>query len=134
MKRRYYFEVANDLANRSLAKMLGLTESKNGDWYLIDSNFNTRNLESARRIFRAKAINETTSSSISAVINPVGAKSKNKVGTLFGGTFKQNVDETEFAGEKVGQRPGDQVRGSEKAKSYKKKHPFAGKLVGGGAE
>jgi hypothetical protein len=36
----------------------------------------------------------------------------------------------EFAGEKVGQRPGDQVRGTEKAKPNKGKHPFLKRLVG----
>jgi hypothetical protein len=36
-----------------------------------------------------------------------------------------------FAGEKVGQKPGDQVRGTEKATKRKDdKHPFAGRLVG----
>lgn len=36
-----------------------------------------------------------------------------------------------FAGEKVGQKPGDQVRGSEKATKRKDgKHPFDGRLVG----
>jgi hypothetical protein len=41
-----------------------------------------------------------------------------------------------FAGEKVGQKPGDQVRGSEPMpkKGGYKKHPYAGRLVGGGAE
>lgn len=41
-----------------------------------------------------------------------------------------------FAGEKVGQKPGDQVRGSEPMprKGGGKKHPFAGRLVGGAAE
>ena len=37
----------------------------------------------------------------------------------------------QFAGEKVGQKPGDQVRGTEKATKRKNdKHPFAGRLVG----
>lgn len=36
-----------------------------------------------------------------------------------------------FAGEKVGQKPGDQVRGTDKATPRKDgKHPFAGRLVG----
>lgn len=41
----------------------------------------------------------------------------------------------QFAGEKVGQKPGDQVRGSEPMpkKGGGKKHPFQGRLVGGGA-
>lgn len=43
----------------------------------------------------------------------------------------------QFAGEKVGQKPGDQVRGTEKTKPAKgrpyAKHPFKGRLVGGGA-
>jgi hypothetical protein len=36
-----------------------------------------------------------------------------------------------FAGQEVGQKPGDQVRGTEKAKPSKKGHPFKGRLVGG---
>ena len=36
----------------------------------------------------------------------------------------------EFAGERVGQRPGDQVRGTEKAAPNKGKHPFLKRLVG----
>ena len=36
----------------------------------------------------------------------------------------------EFAGEKVGQKPGDQVRGTERAKPNKGKHPFLKRLVG----
>jgi len=35
-----------------------------------------------------------------------------------------------FAGEKAGQKPGDQVRGTERAKSNKGKHPFLKRLVG----
>jgi len=35
-----------------------------------------------------------------------------------------------FAGEKAGQRPGDQVRGTEKAEPNKGKHPFLKRLVG----
>jgi hypothetical protein len=35
-----------------------------------------------------------------------------------------------FAGEKAGQKPGDQVRGTEKAKPNKGKHPFLKRLVG----
>ena len=39
---------------------------------------------------------------------------------------------TKFSGEEVGQKPGDQVRGTEKAKPTKsgKDHPFKGRLVG----
>jgi hypothetical protein len=36
----------------------------------------------------------------------------------------------EFAGERVGQKPGDQVRGTDKAKPNKGKHPFLKRLVG----
>jgi hypothetical protein len=36
----------------------------------------------------------------------------------------------EYPGEKVGQKPGDQVRGTEKATPKKGKHPFQGRLVG----
>ena len=35
-----------------------------------------------------------------------------------------------FAGERVGQKPGDQVRGTEKAAPNKGKHPFLKRLVG----
>jgi hypothetical protein len=42
--------------------------------------------------------------------------------------------QTKFAGEKVSQKPGDQVRGIEKAKSSKTQHPFQGRLVGGAME
>lgn len=35
-----------------------------------------------------------------------------------------------FAGEKAGQKPGDQVRGTEQAKPNKGKHPFLKRLVG----
>lgn len=42
-----------------------------------------------------------------------------------------NESKFEFAGEKVGQKPGDQVRGTERAKKSKKQHPFKGRLVGG---
>ena len=35
-----------------------------------------------------------------------------------------------FAGEEVGQKPGDQVRGTEKAAANKGKHPFLKRLVG----
>jgi hypothetical protein len=35
-----------------------------------------------------------------------------------------------FAGERVGQKPGDQVRGTEKASPNKGKHPFLKRLVG----
>lgn len=37
---------------------------------------------------------------------------------------------TKFSGEEVGQKPGDQVRGTEKAKTKGKDHPFKGRLVG----
>lgn len=36
----------------------------------------------------------------------------------------------QFAGEEVGQKPGDQVRGTDKAKTGGKDHPFKGRLVG----
>ena len=36
-----------------------------------------------------------------------------------------------FAGQAIGQKPGDQVRGTEKAKPSKKGHPFKRRLVGG---
>jgi uncharacterized protein YukE len=36
----------------------------------------------------------------------------------------------QFAGQAVGQKPGDQVRGTERAKTGGKDHPFKGRLVG----
>jgi hypothetical protein len=45
------------------------------------------------------------------------------------------LEKITFAGQAVGQQPGDQVRGSEPMprKGGGKKHPYAGRLVGGGA-
>ncbi len=45
------------------------------------------------------------------------------------------LEKITFAGQAVGQKPGDQVRGSEPMprKGGGKKHPYAGRLVGGGA-
>jgi hypothetical protein len=45
------------------------------------------------------------------------------------------LEKMSFAGQAVGQKPGDQVRGSEPMprKGGGKKHPFQGRLVGGGA-
>lgn len=40
------------------------------------------------------------------------------------------VEGKEFAGEEVGQKPGDQVRGTDKAKAKGTDHPFKGRLVG----
>jgi post-segregation antitoxin (ccd killing protein) len=48
-------------------------------------------------------------------------------------SLELDEEQTKFAGEKVGQKPGDQVRGTERAKSSKKQHPFKGRLVGDGA-
>lgn len=42
--------------------------------------------------------------------------------------FLEAVDQ--FAGQAVGQKPGDQVRGTEKARMGAKDHPFKGRLVG----
>lgn len=46
------------------------------------------------------------------------------------------LEKMTFAGQAVGQKPGDQVRGSEPMprKGGGKKHPYAGRLVGGGSE
>ena len=46
------------------------------------------------------------------------------------------LEKMTFAGQAVGQKPGDQVRGSEPMprKGGSKKHPYAGRLVGGGSE
>ena len=41
---------------------------------------------------------------------------------------------TQFAGQAVGQKSGDQVRGTEKAKKGTKEHPFKGRLVGDSVE
>lgn len=45
------------------------------------------------------------------------------------------LEKMSFAGQAVGQKPGDQVRGSEPMprKGGGKKHPYAGRLVGGDA-
>ena len=40
------------------------------------------------------------------------------------------IEGQEFAGEKVGQKPGDQVRGTDQARVGGKDHPFKGRLVG----
>ena len=43
----------------------------------------------------------------------------------------EKMSKIEFAGQAVGQKPGDQVRGTEKATKKKSgEHPFAGRLVG----
>ena len=50
-------------------------------------------------------------------------------------TMRDLLEKMSFAGQAVGQQPGDQVRGSEPMprKGGGKKHPYAGRLVGGGA-
>jgi len=138
---KYFFKVNEDLVSRSLAHQLGLIEETKGLWY-IDSpktSESRRNLQSAFNHFKSVPLKETTSSSFSTVINPE-SKPMNQVGTLFGGSYKQKKTSTEqltqeadikFAGEYVGQKPGDQVRGTELAKKNKKQHPFKGRLVGG---
>jgi len=45
-------------------------------------------------------------------------------------SLELDEEQTKFAGEKVGQKPGDQVRGTERARLSKKQHPFKGRLVG----
>lgn len=42
----------------------------------------------------------------------------------------QQEDRVPFAGEVAGQKPGDQVRGTETARGSRHKHPFQGRLVG----
>lgn len=73
---------------------------------------------------------EMSAGSVATVVNPP-AKNKSKVGTLFGGTYKQKKvkEAMTFPGEntKPPQRPGDQVRGSERAT---KPNPFKHRLVG----
>jgi len=51
-------------------------------------------------------------------------------------TMRDLLEKMTFAGQAVGQKPGDQVRGSEPMprKGGGKKHPYAGRLVGGTAE
>ena len=77
-------------------------------------------------------VEEMTAGSVATVVNPP-AKNKSKVGTLFGGTYKQKkvkeAKQMTFPGEntKPPQRPGDQVRGTEKAT---KPNPFKHRLVG----
>jgi len=133
---KYFFKVNEDLVSRSLARKLGLRESSPGIWFLTGSSTaqSRQNLQSAFNHFDTIKINETTSGSVSAVMN-TGSKPASQVGTLFGGTFKQKKSQTEentqtFAGEIVGQKTGDQVRGNEKARKSSKQHPFKGRLVG----
>jgi hypothetical protein len=82
-----------------------------------------------------KKLKETTAGSVAGVNNPPGknsGKKKSQIGSLFGGTYKQPVHETDFAGEKTTppQKPGDQVRGTEKAVKKGKQQPFYHRLVG----
>lgn len=51
-------------------------------------------------------------------------------------SMRDLLEKMSFAGQAVGQKPGDQVRGSEPMpkKGGYKKHPYAGRLVGGAAE
>lgn len=51
-------------------------------------------------------------------------------------SMRDLLEKITFAGQAVGQKPGDQVRGSEPMpkKGGGKKHPYAGRLVGGGTE
>lgn len=51
-------------------------------------------------------------------------------------SMRDLLEKITFAGQTVGQKPGDQVRGSEPMpkKGGHKKHPYAGRLVGGAAE
>lgn len=51
-------------------------------------------------------------------------------------SMRDLLEKMTFAGQAVGQKPGDQVRGSEPMprKGGYKKHPYAGRLVGGAAE
>lgn len=77
-------------------------------------------------------VEEMSAGSVATVVN-LPAKNKSKVGTLFGGTYKQKkvkeAKQMTFPGEntKPSQRPGDQVRGTEKAT---KPNPFKHRLVG----
>ena len=82
-----------------------------------------------------KKLKETSAGSVAGVNNPPGknsGKKKSQIGSLFGGTYKQPVHETDFAGEKTTppQKPGDQVRGTEKAVKKGKQQPFYHRLVG----
>lgn len=51
-------------------------------------------------------------------------------------SMRDLLEKMSFAGQVAGQKPGDQVRGSEPMprKGGYKKHPYAGRLVGGAAE
>ena len=82
-----------------------------------------------------KKLKETSAGSVAGVNNPPGknsGKKKSQIGSLFGGTYKQTVHETDFAGEKTTppQKPGDQVRGTEKPIKKGKQQPFYHRLVG----
>lgn len=97
----HYFKIANNFVDRSLAKQYGLKENQNQEWYVVEHQRTTSEFR-----HNLKAAERTF------------AKTKITEGT-------------EFAGEKAGQKPGDQVRSTERAKKSKKQHPFKGRLVGG---
>lgn len=97
----HYFKINENFVDRSLAKRYGLKESQNQEWYIIE--------------------HRVTSSEFRGNL-----KAAERIFT------KVRIDEKiAFAGEKAGQKPGDQVRGAERAKKSKKQHPFKGRLVGG---
>lgn len=98
----HYFKINENFVDRSLAKKYGLKENENQEWYIVEHRVTSSEFRS-------------------------NLKAAERVFT------KVRIDEKkfEFAGEKVGQRPGDQVRGTDRAKKSKKQHPFKGRLVGG---
>jgi hypothetical protein len=96
---------------------------------------NPQQTDYAKRRAQEKNLKETSAGSVAGVVNPPGknsGKKKSQIGSLFGGTYNQSVHETDFAGEKTTppQRPGDQVRGKEKAIRKNGKTAFLHRLVG----
>lgn len=97
----HYFKINENFVDRSLAKRYGLKENENKEWYIIEHRVTTSEFRG-----NLKAAERTF-------------------------TKTRIVEGEEFAGEKVGQQPGDQARGTERARKSKKQHPFKGRLVGG---
>lgn len=103
MIKKHYFKVNEDFSSRAMARLYGLQKSQQNEWYLVEGQ-------------------RTTS------------EQRNNLKSAERAFTKIRITESDsFAGEKVGQKAGDQVRGTEKARKSKRKHPFQGRLVGGDA-
>lgn len=106
MSKRHYFKVNEDFSSRAMARMYGLQKDRHEEWYIVEGQ-------------------RTTSEQRSNLKSAERAFTKLRI--------IEEQSKIQFAGEKAGQKPGDQVRGTEKAHKSKRKHPFQGKLVGGDA-